>query len=140
MTGVQTCALPISNLILVRADQTVAEVRRILRAEAEHQADVDAVIVVDDEGRLVHDLGLFELLVAAGDDLAGSLTNGPEPVTVPPDAALTDVVDRFIESRGSSVVVVDDEDRPLGRILADDLVDALVPERGKLRFPRFLVG
>jgi hypothetical protein len=37
-------------------------------------------------------------------------------------------------------VVVDDEDRPLGRILADDLVDALVPERGKLRFPRFLVG
>ena len=129
-----------TNLILVRADQTVAEVRRILRAEAEHQADVDAVIVVDDEGRLVHDLGLFELLVAAGDDLAGSLTNGPEPVTVPPDAALTDVVDRFIESRGSSVVVVDDEDRPLGRILADDLVDALVPERGKLRFPRFLVG
>ena len=129
-----------TNLILVRADQTVAEVRRILRAEAEHQADVDAVIVVDDEGRLVHDLGLFELLVAAGDDLAGSLTNGPEPVTVPPDAALTEVVDRFIESRGSSVVVVDDEDRPLGRILADDLVDALVPERGKLRFPRFLVG
>ena len=101
---------------------------------------MDAVIVVDDEGRLVHDLGLFELLVAAGDDLAGSLTNGPEPVTVPPDAALTEVVDRFIESRGSSVVVVDDEDRPLGRILADDLVDALVPERGKLRFPRFLVG
>ena len=27
-------------------------------------------------------------------------------------------------------------DRPVGRILADDLVDALVPDRGQVRFPR----
>ena len=44
-----------TNLILVTADQSVGAVRRILRAEAEHQSDVDAVIVVDAEGRLVHD-------------------------------------------------------------------------------------
>jgi hypothetical protein len=29
-------------------------------------------------------------------------------------------------------VVVDDEGRPLGRILADDVVDALTPRRGRL--------
>jgi Mg/Co/Ni transporter MgtE len=98
------------------------------------------VIVVDGDGRLVHDIGLFELLVAAKDDLVGDLTNGPEPVTVMPDASVEDVVAQFIDSRGSSVLVVDEDDRPIGRILADDLVDALAPEQGKLRFPRFLVG
>ena len=39
-----------TNLVLVRPEQTVGEVRRILRAEAEHQADVDAVIIIDDDG------------------------------------------------------------------------------------------
>ena len=52
----------------------------------------------------------------------------PFPVTVTPDAEIDDVVDRFVDERGSSLVVVDDEDRPIGRILADDLVDALAPQ------------
>jgi CBS domain-containing protein len=46
-------------------------------------------------------------------------------------------VKTFIDSRGSSLLVVDDEDRPVGRILADDLVDALMPDRGLVRFLRF---
>jgi hypothetical protein len=36
------------------------------------------------------------------------------------------------------VVVVDDEQRPLGRILADDVLDVLIPERGGFRFRRRL--
>ena len=39
------------------------------------------------------------------DDLCGE----PFPVTVTPDAEVDDVVDRFVDDRGSSVVVVDDE-------------------------------
>jgi len=125
-----------TNLVLVRADQTVGEVRRILRTEAEHQADVDAVIIVDDGGTLVHDLGLFELLVASQDDAVIDVAGPPEPVTVGPDAPLEEVVDRFIDSRGSSLLVVDGGDRPVGRILADDVIDALAPARGRVRFPR----
>jgi hypothetical protein len=34
--------------------------------------------------------------------------------------------------------VVDDEGKPLGRILADDILDALVPGHGRLHFPRLL--
>ena len=41
---------------------------------------------------------------------------------------LEEVVEAFVENRGSSVVVVDEDQRPIGRILADDLVDALLPE------------
>jgi Mg/Co/Ni transporter MgtE len=127
-----------TNLVLVRPDQTVGQVRRILRSQAEHQADVDAVIIVDETGRLVHDIGLFELLVASKDDNVIDVAGPPEPVTVSPDAPLDEVVKRFIDSRGSSVLVIDDDDRPVGRILADDLVDALVPDRGKIRLLRLL--
>jgi len=125
-----------TNLILVRPDQTVAEVRRILRTQADHQADVDAVIIVDEDGRVVHDLGLFELLVASSDDLAIDVAGPPTPEAVHPDATLDDVIEQFIDSRGSSLLVIDDEQRPVGRILADDLIDALVPDRGRVRFPR----
>jgi len=127
-----------TNLVLVRPDQTVGQVRRILRTQAEHQGDVDAVIIVDETGRLVHDIGLFELLVASKDDAVIDVAGPPEPVTVTPDAPLDEVVKRFIESRGSSVLVIDDDDRPVGRILADDLVDSLVPDRGKIRLLRLL--
>jgi CBS domain-containing protein len=127
-----------TNLVLVRPDQKVGQVRRILRSQAEHQSDVDAVIIVDDTGRLVHDIGLFELLVASKDDAVIDVAGPPEPVTVSPDAPLDEVLERFIDSRGSSVLVVDDDDRPVGRILADDLIDALVPDRGKIRFLRLL--
>ena len=60
----------------------------------------------------------------------------PAPTTVEPEATLDDVIEQFIDSRGSSLIVVDAEQRPVGRILADDLIDALVPERGRVRFPR----
>jgi CBS domain-containing protein len=125
-----------TNLVLVRPGQTVAEVRRILRAQAEHQADVDAVIIVDDDGSVMHDLGLFELLVASSEDAVIDVAGPPEPVVVSTDATLDDVIERFVDSRGSSVLVVDDEHRPVGRILGDDLVDALLPDRGRVRFPR----
>ena len=36
------------------------------------------------------------------------------------------------------VVVVDDQERPLGQILADDVLDMLVPDRPRFRFPRRL--
>jgi CBS domain-containing protein len=48
-----------------------------------------------------------------------------------------DVAERLVDARRMSVVVVEDG-RPVGRILADDLLDALMPERGRIHFPRLL--
>jgi CBS domain-containing protein len=63
------------------------------------------------------------------------LTGTPWPVTVTTDVVLDEVVEAFVENRGSSVVVVDGDGRPLGRILADDVVDALLPDRERGRRP-----
>jgi Mg/Co/Ni transporter MgtE len=66
------------------------------------------------------------------------LVGPPWPVTVSADADMQEIADRFIHSRRMSVLVLDDQERPVGRILADDVIDMLMPGRGRFRFPRVL--
>jgi Mg/Co/Ni transporter MgtE len=129
-------------LVTARRDETVAEVRAQLAEQAEHRTEIDAVAVVDDTGRLVCDLALFDLAVAedttpVADLVAWQAQFGP-PATVRPDTPLAEAADQLVAARASSLLVVDDSDRPIGRILADDLLDAMLPERGRLHFRRFL--
>jgi Mg/Co/Ni transporter MgtE len=125
-------------MVTVNGADSVADVRERLRADAEHRDEIDAVLVVDDDGRLVDDVSLFELFVADPDVRVAALVAPPWPVVVDADATLEQVVARLIENRRSSIVVVDDDGRPAGRILADDIVDALVADRGRTHFPRLL--
>ncbi|MDQ2825532.1 MAG: CBS domain-containing protein [Actinomycetota bacterium] len=127
-----------TNLLVVVASATVADARSQLVSSAASRGDIDAVAVVDAEGSLVDDVSLFDLLVADGDAVLGDLADDCPPVMVAPEATVRDVADRLIESRRSSVLVVDEQCRPIGRILADDVVDALLPGRGRFHFPRLL--
>ena len=125
-----------TTLCAVAAADTVAAVRERLQDDAEGQEPLDAVLVVDEDGRLVDDVSFLELFLAGPDSRIGDLVGPPWPVTVAADAPFAEVVERLIDNRRSSVVVVDGEDRPLGRILADDVVDALLPGQGRSLFPR----
>lgn len=98
--------------------------------------DLDAVIVVDDDGRLIDDISLAELFVAEPTATIEELVGPPWPVTVAPDADVREVAERLIDSRRLSVVVLDADDRPLGRILADDVLDAVLAGRPRWEFPR----
>lgn len=124
-----------TNLVLVGPDEAVEDVRSRLRELEGHRDDIDAVIVVDDQGRLVDDVTLFELFVAAPGTRMAELVGPPTPVTILSDAPAEEVAQRLIDNRGSSLLVVDEEERPLGRILADDVVDALMPGRSRALFP-----
>jgi hypothetical protein len=99
--------------------------------------ELDAVALVDDEGRLVWDLPLLQLVVNPSDMLLGDLVGEAEPLTVDIHAGIGEVAERLIDTRRMSIVVVDDG-RPVGRIMADDVIDVLLPERGRLHFPRLL--
>ena len=92
--------------------------------------------VVDQDGRIVDDISLGELFVAEPDTLLSELVGPPWPVTVTADTDVAEVAERLIDSRGLSVVVLDEQDRPLGRILADDVLDAVVGRRRRWQFPR----
>jgi hypothetical protein len=122
-----------SELSLVHLTDSVGEVRRRLRLEVDRAAEVDAVLVVDHMGRVVDDVRLLQILVADDHQTMAELVGPPLPAVVEADRPLHDVLVAFREARGSSVVVVDADDRPVGKIMADDLVDALAARTSRLR-------
>jgi len=130
--GIMTTALAIARL-----DETVDAIRARLRDLVEHRGEIDGVGVGDAEGSLVDDLPLFDIAVADPTNTIVDLVRDERPLTVRPEESIREVAAQLTEARRSSVLVVADG-HPIGRILADDVVDALLPERGRLHFPRFL--
>jgi len=133
----ETMAGGFMTTTLARAlpSETVSQVRQHLAALKEHRADIDSVAVLDEAGRLLADIPLFDLLAAPDETRLSDLLGDTTPVTIQPEAFLDEVVDRLTEARASSVVVVDAEDRPLGRVLADDVIDALKEGGLRLKLP-----
>jgi CBS domain-containing protein len=130
----------IMTTVLVTAvpAETIAQVRDRLRANREHDEDLAGVIVLGDDGQLLDDVTMTELFLSEPEATVDDLIGPPWPVTVTPDAGLDEIAERLVETRHSSVVVVDEEERPLGRILVDDVLDMLVPDKSRYRFPRRL--
>jgi CBS domain-containing protein len=130
----------IMTTVLVTATpaETITQVRERLRANREHDEDLAGVIVLGDDGQLLDDVTMTELFLADPETTVDNLVGPPWPVTVTADADLDEIAERLVETRHSSVVVVDEEERPLGRILVDDVLDMLVPHRPRFRFPRRL--
>jgi CBS domain-containing protein len=127
-----------TTLVVANNGDSAAEVADRLAEARHHDVDIDAVAVVDSEGRLVADLPLLDLLFALRkkpDARIGSLVDREDLVTVGPNAPVIEVAKQLVEARRLSLVVVEDE-KPIGRILADDVLDALVPTRGRFHFPR----
>ncbi len=130
-----------TTLVQARPGSTIGEVKQAVAALGQHREEIDAVVICSDDGDLVADLPLFDLVTHADDvTVSGVLAadGHPEPLTVLPDASVADVADQLVRTRRSSLLVVDEQGQALGRILADDVLDALLPERGRLHFPRLL--
>ena len=64
------------------------------------------------------------LLTACGSTAADNQIENVN-AKVPASCEIPEVIDEFANNRGSSIIVVDEKNKPVGRILADDLVDAL---------------
>jgi Mg/Co/Ni transporter MgtE len=130
-----------STLVMATTNDTVSEVADRLAEARGHDVDLDAVAVVNHEGLLVGDVTLLKILLTlrtSPDTRISSLLDDEDVVTVRPHAAADEVADQLVEARRLSLVVVDHEGRPIGRILADDVLDALVPTKGRFHFPKLL--
>jgi len=137
--GERTAGGAMTTLVMTTTPtETISGVRERLRTERAHDDDLAGVVVVDGDGRLLDDLTMTELFLADPEATVHSLIGPPWPVTVTPDAHPEEIAERLVESRHPSVVVVDEDQRPLGRILADDVLDAMLPHRSRFRFPRRL--
>jgi CBS domain-containing protein/sporulation protein YlmC with PRC-barrel domain len=130
-----------SALVVARGKTTVGQVAEQLAEAQDHDVDLDAVAVVNKDGQLVGDVALLKILLALRADpeaKLSSLLSDEDVVTVHPDTPADEVAALLVEARRLSLVVVDDDGNPIGRILADDVLDALVPTKGRFHFPRLL--
>jgi CBS domain-containing protein len=130
-----------TTLVTAKSGEKVKKVVDRISEARGHEVDLDAVAVVDGDGRLLGDVVLLDVLLAlraSSDTRMSSLLGDEDVVTVDPHASADAVAGKLIEARRHSMVVVDDDGRPIGRILADDVLDALVPTKGRFHFPRLL--
>jgi CBS domain-containing protein len=130
-----------TTLVQATSGMKVKKVADRLSAARTHEVDLDAVAVVDGDGRLLGDVALLDVLLALrtdSDTRMSALLDEEDIVTVHPRTPVNEVAQKLIETRRHSMVVVNDDGCPVGRILADDVLDALVPTKGRFHFPRLL--
>lgn len=127
-----------NTLILTAKDNAkVSEIKNQLRQGELDLGSLNSLIIVDKKDKLIYDLPLANLIKASNEQQLKELIKPPDTVTTPPEASLKEVAELLVESRSSSIVVVDKHQIPIGRIQADDLLDVLLPQ-DKFHFPRLL--
>ncbi|HTU38141.1 MAG TPA: CBS domain-containing protein [Acidimicrobiales bacterium] len=130
-----------TTLVTATSSEKIKKIVDRLSEARGHDVDLDAVAVIDSDGRLIGDVTVLDILLALRDDTStrmSALLDEEEPVTVSPHDSVQEVAGQLVEARRHSMVVVDDDGCPIGRILADDVLDALVPTKGRFHFPRLL--
>jgi CBS domain-containing protein len=113
-----------THLLVVHEGDSVATALQLLVDNRERD-NPDGVVVVDENGVLLDHIQTVELIAAEKSSLVSELIAKPFPTAVTIDTKIDDVVEEFSNNRGSSIIVIDAQSKPIGRILADDLVDAL---------------
>ena len=135
--GIMTTAL-----VTAKSGEKVKKVADRLSEARGHDVDLDAVAVVDTDGRLVGDVTMLDVLLALRAD-----ARHPDVRAARGGGRRDGVAARRRRTRWRHVWSrpgacrwwwSDDDGRPIGRILADDVLDALVPTKGRFHFPRLL--
>jgi CBS domain-containing protein len=115
-----------THLLIVKESDSVSDALQLLVEHRERDIS-DGVTVVDSKGKLLDHIQIIELIAAKPTQKLESLVAAPFPTAVSIETPLEDVIEEFSNNRGSSVIVVDEKGKPVGRILADDIIDAMVP-------------
>lgn len=124
-----------TDVISVRADVSLAVVLRWLRRHRQLPPHTDALMVVSDEGRYLGKLTMAD--VVTGDpDLLVEAVMKPEAETVRAGVSEREVAALFERRDLISVAVLDEEDRLLGRITIDDVVDIIREEADRTLLAR----
>jgi magnesium transporter len=116
-----------TDVVSVRSDVTLAVVLRWLRRHQRLPTHTDALMVLSDDGRYAGRLDLAD--VVTGDpELRVEAVMKPEAERVLASAGEREVAALFERRDLISVAVIDEEDRLLGRITIDDVVDIIREE------------
>ncbi len=116
-----------THILVTRETDTVGDALKLLVENRERDIS-DGVVVVDAKGKLLDHIQIIELVAAKSSAELSSLIGPPFPTAINSNTRLKEVIEEFANNRGSSIIVIDEKNKPVGRILADDLVDALTSD------------
>ena len=122
-----------SDLITVPVDATVKDAITEITAARDRPDQVGFVVVIDSHGWAVGEISAAQLLGVRAEEPISALISAA-PGTIPADAGMAEVIEAVADHRGSGLLVLDDEGTPIGRILADDVIDILTREHDR-RWP-----
>ncbi len=120
------------ELLAVQEDATVGQAVEAFQklAREEDVEDIHNVFVTDADRRLVGVLPIRRLLLVGADTPIRRLMD-PDVVRVGTDVDQEEVAALFKKYNLLSMPVVDDANRPVGRITVDDIVDVIAEESGE---------
>jgi magnesium transporter len=116
-----------NDVVTVRSDLTVDAVLRYLRNYATIPTNTDSVVVVDYKNHALGSLSLSRLITNDSQALIKDLIN-TEIDVIPVNLSSTEVASLFERHNLLSAPVVDEENRVLGRITVDDVLDVIIEE------------
>jgi CBS domain-containing protein len=90
--------------------------------------------VLDEDKRLAGVVSVIALLQAEAAESVGTLMDS-DPIRVGPEADLTDIALLMADFTLYSIPVVDEQDRMLGVVTVDDVLEATIPEDWRRREP-----
>ena len=116
-----------TDTITVRADVSLDVVLRYLRRRSEVPAMTDSLIVVNRDDKCLGTIALTDLLIHNPDEKVADIMN-KEIEGIQATMSASDVANLFEHRDLISAPVVDNENRLLGRITIDDVVDVIRDE------------
>ena len=118
------------ELVKVNINWTVHECIIELRKQAEEVEQVHTVYAVDDQDKLIGRISLKQLILTPPQTKVEEIVN-KEIKTVTSDADSSEVSQKMEKYDLVVIPVVDDQNRLLGRITIDDVVDVMMEEAEK---------
>ncbi len=116
-----------TEFVTVEPGQTCQEVIEALRRRVPDEEHAYHLYVVDEHGRLVGEVSLYELVVARGDRAVSAVMHD-DPISVQVDAEKDEVVEAIMKYNLLAVPVVDAEEKLLGIVTVDDVIDLVGPQ------------
>jgi magnesium transporter len=120
-----------AELVSASQGQTASEVVELIRERAEDISDIGNIFVVDDNSGLRGEISLMDLLLARPSQTMEELIRKPPGLVVRVDEDQEAVAQKFQKYNVRAAPVVDSQNRLLGRITVDDIIDVFHEETDK---------
>ena len=119
-----------TNFIEIKKNISVKQAMRELVKQAEDNDNISTIYVCDDEGKFCGAIDLKDLIIARQGNALDDIISTSYPY-VRHKELVDDCLERIKDYEEDSIPVLDDEDRILGVITAQDIVEAIDDEMGE---------